>query len=106
MPVSERAKQFAPFSPLNGLSKALRKQERMPMPKPALCDDQVACLNQRLCALKPGMEITVLFYRDEEVRKTCGKVLCLQPDTHILQLCGQVILFDELLEICGADFWD
>ncbi len=102
MPVSERAKQFAPFSPLNGLSKALRAQERRPMPKPTLCEDQIICINQRLSRLVSGMEIQVLFYRDGEVRRIRDKVVTVQPTKRMLQLYNQVILFDELLEIQGV----
>lgn len=99
MPVSERAKQFAPFSPLNGLSKALRAQERTLIPKPALCEDQVIYVNQQLSLLKPGMDIQVLFYRNGEVQRIRDEVIAVQTTQRILRLCGQEILFDELLEI-------
>lgn len=103
MPVSERAKQFAPFSPLNGLSKALRAQERVPQPKPALCEDQVACLNRQLMRLKPGMEIGVLFYRDGEVQRVRGVLNALCRMRRRLTIGTQEISVDELLEIQGVD---
>ncbi len=99
MPVSERAKQFAPFSPLNGLSKALRAQERTPVPKPALCEDQIMNINQRLINLVPGMKIQVLFYQDGEVRRASGNVDAFQPAKRLLRIENQEIQFDELLEI-------
>ena len=112
MPVSERAKQFAPFSPLNGLSKALRAQERVPQPKPTLCEDQVACLNRQLVALHPGMEIEVLFYRDGEVQRARGILHAVCNNLRRLTIALQVVCFDELLEIhrmdleetCNKDF--
>ena len=103
MPVSERAKQFAPFSPLNGLSKALRAQERVPQPRPALCEDQVAYLNCQLLQLKPGMEIDVLFYRDGEVRRLRGVLNAICRNLRRLTIGTQVISVDELLEIQGVD---
>ena len=103
MPVSERAKQFAPFSPLNGLSKALRAQERVPQPRPALCEDQVACLNCQLLQLKPGMEIGVLFYRDGEVQRLRGVLNAICRNQRRLTIGTQVISVDELLEIQGVD---
>ena len=103
MPVSERAKQFAPFSPLNGLSKALRAQERVPQPKPALCEDQVACLNRQLQGLKPGVEIEILFYRDGEVQRVRGILNAFYRTRRQLVLGSQTISVDELLEIRGMD---
>lgn len=106
MPVSERAKQFAPFSPLNGLSKALRAQERTPQPKPALCEDQIACLNRQLMGLKRGMEIEVLFYRNGEVQRARGVVTVLRRALRQLTVETQDVFFDELLEIRSADLSD
>lgn len=103
MPVSERAKQFAPFSPLNGLSKALRAQERIPQPKPTLCEDQIACLNRQLMGLKVGMEIGVLFYRDGEVQRARGVLTALSRARRRLAIGTQEISVDELLEIQGVD---
>lgn len=101
MPVSERAKQFAPFSPLSGLSKALRAQERMPMPKPTLCEDQIVSINHRLSKLVSGMEVQMLYYRDGEVQRVQGKVDTLQTTKRLLHIANQEIQFDELLEIYG-----
>ena len=103
MPVSERAKQFAPFSPLNGLSKALRAQERTPQPKPELCEDQIACLNRQLMGLKPGMEIGVLFYRDGEVQRVRGVLTAIRRNLRRLTIGMQDVYLDELLEIQGVD---
>ncbi|MBR5280737.1 MAG: hypothetical protein IKU26_07230 [Clostridia bacterium] len=103
MPVSERAKQFAPFSPLNGLSKALRAQERVPQPKPTLCEDQMACLNCQLMALNPGMELDVLFYRNGEVQRVRGIIHAVCNHLCRLTIASQVVCFDELLEIRGMD---
>ncbi len=103
MPVSERAKQFAPFSPLNGLSKALRAQERVPQPKPSLCEDQVACLNRQLRCLATGMEIGVLFYRDGQVQRARGTVTTVCRNLCRLTIETQDVYFDELLEIQGVD---
>ncbi len=72
------------------------------MSKPTLCEDQIICINQRLSRLAPDMEIQALFYRDGQVRRVRDKVVAIQPATHMLHVCNQVILFDELLEIQGA----
>lgn len=102
MPVSERAKQFAPFSPLNGLSKALRAQERRSISKPSLCEDQIVCLDRQLKSLVSGMEVSVIFYRDGEVQRIQDRVIGLQAKQRILKLQSQSVLFDELLELRGA----
>lgn len=99
MPVSERAKQFAPFSPLNGLSRALRLQEQIIVPKPTLCEDQIAYLDKQLRCLKPDMEIKLLFYRDGQVRRITGRVTRIEPRKQRIFVEQQEISFYEFLDV-------
>ncbi len=99
MPISERAKQFAPFSPLNGLSRALRLREQIIVPKPTLCEDQIAYLDKQLCCLKPDMEIELLFYRDGQVRRITGRVTRIEPRKQRIFVEQQEISFYEFLDV-------
>lgn len=99
MPISERAKQFAPFSSLSGLSRALRLQEQICVPKPTLCDDQIAYLDNRLHELTPGLEIEILFYREGQVRRFTGRVTQIEPRERKIFVGQQEIPFAELLDI-------
>lgn len=103
MPVSERAKQFMPFSPLRGLGLALAEQERVRVSKPVLCEDQIAVLNERLRLLQKGMEIDVFFHRDNEICRVQGIVTRVDAQAQVLGLKEEIVHFTELLNICFPD---
>ena len=54
MPIKERAKQFAPFSPLNGLEAALTERERLCEERRYPDSDTMAEINSVLSILKKG----------------------------------------------------
>ena len=54
MPLSQRAKQFAPFDALKGLKEAIAQKEHTPTPRRELSEDAIAEINTRLSNLKPG----------------------------------------------------
>ena len=101
MSVSERAKQFAPFSPLNGLEAALAERERRREPKRTLSDDAVSELNAALIDLKKGDMITVFFYDPEQecYEQIEGTVNIIDQLKCRLFIGGREIFFDDLYEI-------
>ena len=101
MSISERAKQFAPFSPLSGLEAALAEREKRKEPKRILDEDAASALNDVLTSLKRGDVITVFFYNSELkcYEQVEGAVNIIDQLKSRLFVCGREIFFDDLYEI-------
>ncbi|MDY4922519.1 YolD-like family protein, partial [Frisingicoccus sp.] len=70
----DRAKQFMPFAALKGYSEALRKKERIIVPRRELSEEYGEELDRKLRQVQEGEMISVVYYcRGEYVRLT-GKV--------------------------------
>jgi len=100
MPVSERAKQFAPFSAMRGLDYALAKKEEELLceDKKQLSEEAVCSLNRLLCRLCEGMGVRVRFYDDRLCRYVTqiGLVEAHDRMYGTLRVNGRVILYDEI----------
>lgn len=99
MPIEERAKQFAPFSPLRGLHEALRQMERVVVPKAELSEEKAEELNRALLHTQKGDMVTVVYYSDGEYVKVTGKVARLNLDEKFLQIVDTKILFEDLYSL-------
>ena len=75
----DRAKIFAPFSPLRGLDEAYREKERVITPKAHLLSDRIEEINFILTNLKVGDTVEIKYYTDGEYKKICGKVEAVLP---------------------------
>lgn len=66
MPVSERAKQFMPFSPLKGFEEAIHKKEieALKRPKVLLGEDEQEALNFCLQRINTGDYVSVTHYQN------------------------------------------
>lgn len=62
MSVKQRAKQFAMFDAMKGLTEAIAEKERQISPKKELVDDRIAELNEMLTMIKIGDKVTVDYY--------------------------------------------
>ena len=69
MPLSERAKIFAPFSALKGLTEALTAKEKIHVPKVVLTETAAEELNQKLCSLSIHDTVTVIYYHLDHQEK-------------------------------------
>ena len=101
MPVAERAKQFAPFSPLKGLSKALsaKERQRVRVDKKVVSEDIAAENDRVLHALSAGMMAEAVYYDDGEYIKKRGLVAGIDPEKRMLKIVDTEINFDNLFEI-------
>lgn len=99
MPIEERAKQFAPFSPLRGLHEALRQMERVVVPKAELSEEKAEELNRALLQTQKGDMVTVVYYSEGEYVKVTGKVARLNLDEKFLQIVDTKILFVDLYSL-------
>ena len=80
---SERAKIFAPFSPLRGLDEAYREKERVIIPKAHLLSDRIEEINLMLTELKIGNEVKIKYYSNGEYKSVLGKVTAILPSKEL-----------------------
>lgn len=66
MPVSERAKQFAPFAAIKGLSEALEEKRRVKVARKTLSEDEADMIDRSLRAVKIGRFVSLVYYDDGE----------------------------------------
>lgn len=99
MPISQRAKQFIPFSALEGLAEALAKKEKQISAKMERSKERAAELNQVLKSLEKGMVVTVKYFDGGEYLKTSGKITLIDDTERILQLEDLKIYFDDISDL-------
>lgn len=99
MPISERAKQFAPFSSLNGMYETLSVKEKFSIPHGKLADDAEEQLNRMLIALQCGMNLQTVYYGNGQYKKTNGKVTKVDAEHQKLYISDCEIDFNDLYDI-------
>ena len=99
MPVSERAKQFMPFSALKGLYEALLEKEKVIVPKPELSEEKAEEIDQKLHQIQIGKIITAVYYDGGEYLKITGMVANFNSERRLLQIVDTEIAFDDLIDI-------
>lgn len=101
MPVSERAKQFSPFSPLKGLEEALSEKERLREGRREVSSDLAEKLDRTLRALRPGQAVTAVYYLPERelYKQLTGAVTAVDGTGRTLSLGGERIPFDDLFDL-------
>lgn len=99
MSMSNRAKQFAPFDALKGFQEALRKKEKMPVPKKELAEEKAEEINEKLKQLTTGNLITVVYYNDGEYIQLTGTVVKIEKNKRYLQMAEIIIPIDDISDI-------
>ena len=62
MPIKMRAKQFAMFDALKGLTEAIAEKERQYDPRRDLSEDRKAEINGKLSTIEKGDLVTAVYY--------------------------------------------
>ena len=101
MPVSQRAKQFMPFSAVKGLDEALARQERNANRKErnTLGEEQIETINKALCRLKKGTEVFATYFSDGEYQTINGIVERVDEIRQVFRVRGNMIPFEDIQEI-------
>ena len=101
MPPSRRAKQFAPFDALKGLTEAIAAKEKRPEPRRELTDYMKEQINNTLTDLRKGQQVTVVYYgsMEQETLQVTGTVMKVDAYWQTLQVNKLVIDFSEVYEI-------
>ncbi len=99
MTVGDRAKQFAPFAALTGLTETLQKKEKIVVPRPDLSEESLAELDRMIQLIKRGDMATAVYFKKGECIKITGMVAKVEHTSRILQIVNTRIKFDDLLKL-------
>ena len=101
MPVSDRAKQFMPFSALKGLDEALRAKEKIVVPKVELSPEMAEELDYKMHLIEKGKMVTVIYFSNGEYVKVTRLVARIDETSRVIQIVNTKVRFDDILDICG-----
>lgn len=105
MPVSQRAKQFMPFSALTGLQEALERKERElgRISRPVISEENAEMINAGLLNLDEGDTAGIRYFKDGEMLTVNGRVEMIDLTFHRIEIGGVRIKTDDIVEICRGD---
>lgn len=95
----ERAKQFMPFAALKGYPEALRRKEKIVVPKVELSEEYQEELDQKLRMVHKNDMITVVYFHKNEYLKLTGMVSRIDETARILKIVNVKISFEDLYDI-------
>ena len=101
MPVSERAKQFMPFSAVSGLTQALERKERelSRVEKREPTEERTRKINQCLNDLEKGDDIAVTYFAQGEYLTVSGTAEGVDKVERVLTVGGVKVPFDDLYDM-------
>lgn len=95
----ERAKQFMPFAALKGYPDALRKKEKIVVPKMELSEEYQEELDHKLRQVHKNDMVTVVYFCNNEYLKLTGMVSRIDESSRILKIVNTRIAFEDLYDI-------
>ncbi len=98
MPLSMRAKIFAPFSALNGLEAALRQKEKVNVTKVLLTESALEELDWKIKNAQTGDMVSVTYYHRGEYLKVTGKLSKLDILRKTLTVVNTTVPFTDIRE--------
>lgn len=103
MTPAERAKQFMPFAALRGYEDALRKRERVVVPRAELSEEAGEELDRRLSRLSVKDMVTVTYFKDGEYLKITGMLSRIDVTAKVLKVVTTKIPFADIYEIVSEE---
>ena len=95
----DRAKQFMPFAALKGYPEALRKKEKIVVPKAEVSEEYAEALDRKLRQVKKNDIITVVYFCNDEYLKKTGMVSRVDDTARVLKIVNTKISFDDIYDI-------
>ena len=95
----ERAKQFLPFAALKGYPEALRRREKIIVPKVEFSEEYQEKLDRKLRQIRNGDVVTAVYFREGEYLKVTGTVAGIDRTARVLRIVNTKILFDDLYDV-------
>ena len=102
----ERAKQFMPFAALKGYPEALRKKEKVIVPKVEVSEEYAEELDRKLRQVRKNDIITVVYFEKGEYLSQTGMVSRIDTTSRILKVVNTKISFEDILDISGEEIVD
>lgn len=101
MSVRLRAKQFAMFDAMKGLTEAIAEKEEQFSPRKELSEDRILEISRQLSKINKGDSVSITYYCQygKQYRHLSGKVLRIDSYWKVIQIGAVSISFDEILEI-------
>ena len=100
----ERAKQFMPFAALKGYPDALRKKEKIVVPRMELSEEYQEELDWKLRQLRKNDMAEVIYFHRGEYLKAVGMVSAVDTSARMLKVVNTKIPFGEIYSIETIDF--
>ena len=102
MPLSQRAKIFAPFDALTGLRQALKEKEKIRVPRKEISEDMAEEIDRELKNLEIGKIVTVVWYNnlEENYIQLTGECKKIDVQKRFIQIEKTDIYFDNIYSIC------
>lgn len=97
----DRAKQFMPFAALKGYPEALRKREKIVVPKAEVSEEYAEILDRKLRKVKKNDIITVVYFHNGEYLKKTGMVSRIDETARVLKIVNTKIEFDDIYDLEG-----
>ena len=97
--MSDRAKQFMPFSALKGFYDLIKAKERVVVPKHELTDDKAAELSETIKMVENGKMVKVIYYSDGEYVSAEGIVTKIDFEHRKLMIVKTEIDLDDIWDI-------
>lgn len=113
MTLQNRAKIFSPFAALRGYDEQLaeEKQRSERVTKKILTEEEMSDLSDKLMQVTKGMVVTAQYFKEDTVHPeippvgnyvtSTGKIDAVDPVFRTMRLNGEVIAFENLLDIKG-----
>ncbi len=95
----DRAKQFMPFAALKGYEEALRKKEKITVPKAELSEERGEELDRALRQIRKNDMVTVIYFCEGEYLKVTGMVSRIDGTARLLKVVDTKIPFEDLYEV-------
>lgn len=96
---AHRAKQFAPFAALCGYEEALRRKERITVPRAELSEDMLDELDNLMNSLAVGDMISIIYYDDSEYIRKTGMITRIDKSARIIRIVNTDIAFFNIYRI-------
>lgn len=99
MPIEERAKQFAPFSALTTLGRALAEKERIVVKQAEISEEKAEEINRKLKDIKTGEIINLVYFDTDEYVEITGMVAKINFEERTIQIVNKVIEFENVADV-------
>lgn len=94
-----------PFAALKGYPEALRKKEKIVVPRAELSEEFQEALDRKLRQVRKNDIITVTYFCKNEYLKQTGMVSRLDPTARVLCVVNTKIPFDDIYDISGKNIF-